>query len=429
MKRGKSNNLFDEACQHMVGGVNSPVRAFGSVGSTPIFIERAKGAKVWDVDGNEYIDFIQSWGPMILGHAPYDVVQSIQMAAMLGTSYGAPHQGEIDLAVAVKSRFPSMDMVRFVNSGTEAVMSAIRLARGYTNRSLVVKFDGCYHGHVDSLLVKAGSGVATLGISGSPGIPQEIAGTTLIAPLDDEASLNEIFAEHGENIAAIIIEPLPANNGLLVQRQEFLQHLRNLCDTHGSLLIFDEVISGFRFKQGGIGGTSQITPDLTTLGKIIGGGLPVGAYGGRKEIMDMVAPNGPVYQAGTLSGNPLAMAAGISTLAALDEQTYELLEELGAHFESLVTPVLAKHGNPMTFVRQGSLFWFSPGSDTPPRRADAIPSDAGQTYGPLHAALLSKGVMFAPSAYEIGFISSAHSKADLRKVANALDEALSEIGV
>lgn len=424
MNRDNSNQLFEQANIHLVGGVNSPVRAFKSVGGTPIFFQSGSGSRIIDADGNELVDFIQSWGPLILGHAPQCVTDAVRDAVGVGTSFGAPHQGEIELAKAVKRFFPSMDMVRFVNSGTEAVMSAIRLARGYTKRNLVVKFTGCYHGHVDSLLVSAGSGVATLGIAGSPGIPEQIASTTLVAPLNDEAAVRALFEQYGDDIAAVILEPLPANNGMLVQRQEFLQFLRDICDEHSSLLIFDEVISGFRFSEGGYGAHIGIEADLTTLGKIIGGGLPVGAYGGRSEIMQHLAPLGPVYQAGTLSGNPLAMAAGIATLQELTPELYDRLDTLGAYLESGLNTVLEQADWPMTVVRQGSLFWLSPGSNEAAKAAEDIDSNAAQAYAAIHSKLLEKGVMLAPSAYEIGFISSAHSTEDLDQFITALEEIL-----
>ena len=324
MNRSKSDELHNEALSHLVGGVNSPVRAFKSVHGNPIYFEKASGAHVTDVDGNVLVDFVQSWGPLIHGHSHPEIIGAVHEKMLNGTSFGAPHLGEIELAKKVKQRFPHMDKVRFVSSGTEAVMSAVRLARGYTGRDIIVKFEGCYHGHVDSLMVSSGSGLATFGIASSPGIPHATVATTLICPLDDLEAVDYFFREHGGEIAAVIIEPLPANNGLLVQRPTFLKGLRSLCDEHGALLIFDEVISGFRFKDGSYGELCGVTPDLTALGKVIGGGLPVGAYGARNEIMERLSPLGPVYQAGTLSGNPLAMAAGAKTLDLLTEEAYDL---------------------------------------------------------------------------------------------------------
>ena len=427
MQRAKSNSLHEEALNHLVGGVNSPVRAFKSVHGNPIYFESASGAIVTDVDGNELVDFVQSWGPLVHGHSHPKIIDIVYEKMVKGTSFGAPHIGEIELAKRVKKRFPYMDKVRFVSSGTEAVMSAVRLARGYTGRDLLIKFEGCYHGHVDSLMVSSGSGLATFGIASSPGIPQDTVATTLVAPLDDIDAVEYLFNEHGDDIAAVVIEPLPANNGLLVQRHEYLAKLREFCDEHGALLIFDEVISGFRFKDGSYGDICGVTPDITALGKVIGGGLPVGAYGARSEIMENLSPLGPVYQAGTLSGNPLAMAAGMMTLDLLDDDAYDRLEELGQLLQNKVEPVLEKHGNPMRFIRRGSLFWFSPGSEEPPARADLIPKTAGKLYSDVHKGLLEKGYMLAPSAYEIGFIATVHEEQHILGMVQALDEVLAEM--
>ena len=427
MQREKSDMLHHEALEHLVGGVNSPVRAFKSVHGNPIYFEKASGAIVTDVDGNELVDFVQSWGPLVHGHSHPEILDAVYQKMQNGTSFGAPHRGEIELAKRVKKRFSHMDKVRFVSSGTEAVMSAVRLARGYTGRDLLVKFEGCYHGNIDSLLVSSGSGLATFGIASSPGIPKDTVATTLIAPLDDDEAVDHLFNEHGHEIAAVIIEPLPANNGLLVQRHEYLAKLRGLCHKYGALLIFDEVISGFRFKDGSYGEISGVTPDITALGKIIGGGLPVGAYGARSEIMEKLSPLGPVYQAGTLSGNPLAMAAGITTLDLLDEEAYDRLESLGQYLDGCVEPILAKHGYPMRLMRRGSLFWFSPSSAQPPARADLIPSDAGMLYSDVHKGLLERGYMLAPSVYEIGFIATVHEEHHLLGMAKALDEVLEEL--
>jgi glutamate-1-semialdehyde 2,1-aminomutase len=425
MERTKSNQLHNEALSHLVGGVNSPVRAFKSVHGNPIYFEKASGAHVTDVDGNVLVDFVQSWGPLIHGHSHPEIISAVHEKMLNGTSFGAPHIGEIELAKRVKNRFSHMDKVRFVSSGTEAVMSAVRLARGYTNRDILIKFEGCYHGHVDALMVSSGSGLATFGIASSPGIPQDTVATTLICPLDDLEAVEYAFNEHGEDIAAVVIEPLPANNGLLVQRPDFLKGLRALCDEHGALLIFDEVISGFRFQEGSYGDMCGVTPDLTALGKVIGGGLPVGAYGARSEIMEQLSPLGPVYQAGTLSGNPLAMAAGAKTLDLLDNEAYEYMEGLGALLEERLGAVLEKHGHPMRLVRRESLFWLSPGGETPAIRADQIPSDAAELYADVHRALLERGYMLAPSAYEIGFISTSHDESHILGMVNAMDEALS----
>ena len=429
MQRTASNQLNQEALAHLVGGVNSPVRAFKSVHGDPIYFKRASGAIVTDADGNELVDFVQSWGPLIHGHAHPEILANVFEKMKNGTSFGAPHLGEIELAKHVKKRFSHMDKVRFVSSGTEAVMSAVRLARGFTNRDILIKFEGCYHGHVDSLMVNSGSGLATFGLASSPGIPQQTVATTLIAPLNDIEAVEFLFDEHGDEIAAIVIEPLPANNGLLVQSPAFLQRLRTLCDEHGSLLIFDEVISGFRFKDGSYGDLCGVQPDLTALGKVIGGGLPVGAYGARNEIMNHLSPIGPVYQAGTLSGNPLAMAAGLTTLEMLDDAAYDYLEELGSLLQASVESVLERHGHPMQFVRLGSLFWFSPGDQSPPSRADQIPSDAGKLYADVHHGLLERGYMLAPSAYEIGFLATAHKEEHVKGMAQALDDVLTNLGL
>ena len=427
MDRSKSDALHHEALSHLVGGVNSPVRAFKSVHGNPIYFEKASGAHVTDVDGNVLVDFVQSWGPLIHGHSHPDIIGAVHEKMLKGTSFGAPHLGEIELAKRVKQRFPHMDKVRFVSSGTEAVMSAVRLARGYTGRDMLVKFEGCYHGHVDALMVSSGSGLATFGIASSPGIPQDTVATTLICPLDDLEAVEYLFSEHGDDIAAVVIEPLPANNGLLIQRPEFLRGLRKICDAHGSLLIFDEVISGFRFKDGSFGDLCGVTPDLTALGKVIGGGLPVGAYGARHEIMEQLSPLGPVYQAGTLSGNPLAMAAGATTLDLLDNEAYDYMEGLGQLLEDKLGAVLEKHGNPMRLVRMESLFWLSPGDGQPAVRADQIAKDGAALYADVHRALLDRGFMLAPSAYEIGFISTAHDEGHIHGLADAMDDALSHM--
>ena len=427
MNRAKSDALHHEALSHLVGGVNSPVRAFKSVHGNPIYFEKASGAHVTDVDGNVLVDFVQSWGPLIHGHSHPEIIGAVHEKMLNGTSFGAPHLGEIELAKRVKKRFKHMDKVRFVSSGTEAVMSAIRLARGYTGRDILVKFEGCYHGHVDALMVSSGSGLATFGIASSPGIPNDTVATTLICPLDDLEAVEYLFNEHGDDIAAVVIEPLPANNGLLIQRPSFLAGLRRLCDAHGSLLVFDEVISGFRFKEGSYGDLCGITPDITALGKVIGGGLPVGAYGARAEIMEKLSPLGPVYQAGTLSGNPLAMAAGAKTLDLLDEEAYDRMEALGALLEERMDAVLEKHGYPMRLVRRESLFWLSPGDGEPAIRADQIAKDAGALYADVHRALLDRGYMMAPSAYEIGFLSTSHDESHVIGLVEAMDDALSQM--
>ena len=409
MDRTKSDQLHTEALSHLVGGVNSPVRAFKSVHGNPIYFEKASGAHVTDVDGNVLVDFVQSWGPLIHGHSHPEIIEAVHEKMLNGTSFGAPHLGEIELAKRVKQRFPHMDKVRFVSSGTEAVMSAVRLARGYTGRDILVKFEGCYHGHVDSLMVSSGSGLATFGIASSPGIPHDTVATTLICPLDDLEAVEYLFNEHGSEIAAVVIEPLPANNGLLVQRPEFLHGLRTLCDQHGALLIFDEVISGFRFQEGSYGDLCGVTPDLTALGKVIGGGLPVGAYGARSEIMEHLSPLGPVYQAGTLSGNPLAMAAGIASLKLLRESMpYEKLEQLGSQLAQGVAEIAREHSIPLQVPQIGSMYclFFS---ENPVRNyEDALSSDA-EIFKKLFQHCLKNGVYLPPSAYETCFISTSHS--------------------
>jgi len=425
MRLVNSEALYRKACELMPGGVNSPVRAFRAVGGTPIFYREAAGSSFTDVDGNTYLDFVMSWGPLILGHAHPRVVAAVQEAASRGLSYGAPCEAEVALAEKVTRMYPGCEMVRFVSSGTEAVMAAIRLARGFTGRERILKFEGCYHGHGDALLVKAGSGLATFGTPSSAGVPAALAALTVVVPLDDEQALERAFASYGRELACAIVEPVPANAGLLLQRREFLAKLATLCKEHGVLLIFDEVISGFRVGPGGAAALYGITPDLATFGKVIGGGMPVGAYGGRREIMEQVAPLGPVYQAGTLSGNPVAMAAGLATLEVLEETGgWQLLEERGAAFAEAVAPALAGKGS---LVRLGSIFWFYLDPGEPPRRYDAIAPQAAERYRDFHRALLERGVYLAPSAYEVGFLSTAHSEQELERAAEAIAAALEEV--
>ncbi len=423
-----SEELWREARRHLVGGVNSPVRSYSAVGGTPPFIERAEGARMISEDGTEYVDFINSFGPLVLGHAHETVVQAICEAAQRGTSFAAPHRGEVEIAVQIKELIPRIEKVRLVNSGTEAVQSAVRLARGCTGRDLLVKFEGCYHGHVDALLVEAGSGLATFGVASSAGIPEGTARDTVVLPLDDREALAETFAAHGDEIACVILEPLPANNGLLPQRTEFLQQIRDLCDQHGALLVFDEVITGFRSRHGTVGNALGIQPDLYTLGKIIGGGLPVGAYGGPRELMDQLAPLGPVYQAGTLSGNPLAVAAGSATLRAMTQSDgWARLEELGQQLEAAVGPVLEASPHPYSLVRHGSIFWMAYGANEPIRRADAFHPDTARAFRELHGRMLGRGWMLAPSAYEVGFLSLAHTQELMEAFAADLAASLQEI--
>ena len=419
----RSEALFDRAAGLIPGGVNSPVRAFGAVGGTPPFIAHARGATVTDVDGNEYLDFIGSWGPLILGHAHPAVVRAVSDAAKCGTSYGLPCPGEVELAQRVVAANPHVEQVRFVSSGTEAVMSAVRLARGVTGRDLVIKFSGCYHGHADHLLVQAGSGLVTLGTPSSAGVPQAFSSKTLVAPLDDGSAVSALFDAHADQIAAVLIEPVPANNGLLLQRVEYLGHLRACTQGHGALLIFDEVISGFRLGPGGAAAHYGITPDLVTYGKVIGGGMPVGAFGGRRDVMQALAPLGAVYQAGTLSGNPVAMAAGCATLDALyAADGWAQLEALGAHLEGYAGEKLSALG--VRLVRLGSIFWLSLADGAPPRRADQIADAAPARYRTLFHALRARGILLAPSAYEVGFLSLAHTPEDVERLVDALAETI-----
>jgi glutamate-1-semialdehyde 2,1-aminomutase len=424
-KRQGSDEWFDRAKKVTPGGVNSPVRAFGSVGGSPIVIRSASGAFVVDVDGREYLDFVCSWGPLIFGHANAKILAAVEAACRRGTSYGAPCTPEIELAEEVVASYPGIDQVRFVSSGTEAVMSAVRLARGATGRDLVVKFSGCYHGHVDYLLVAAGSGLATFGQPTSKGVPAELAALTRVLPLDDTAAAERLFAAEGEKIAAVIIEPVPANNGLLLQRPEFLQALRELCDRHGALLIFDEVITGFRLGAGGAAAYYNIKPDLATFGKVIGGGMPVGGFAGPREIMENLSPEGGVYQAGTLSGNPVAMTAGLTTLRALQKDDgWRRLEALGAYLEQTLTGVLAEAPFPAKLCRLGSMFWVAWLTNDQPRSAEALDPGAAGTYAGIFRDLLDQGIYLAPSAFEIAFLSLAHTRRDIDRLADGLRNAL-----
>ena len=407
------------------GGVSSPVRAFRAVGGTPLVLRSGAGAEFEDVDGRRYTDFVCSWGPLILGHAHPEVRQAIADVAARGTSFGAPCEPEIELAEWIVAAYPGLDQVRFVSSGTEATMSAIRLARGATGRDKIVKFSGCYHGHADHLLVSAGSGLVTFGRPSSAGVPAAFAAETLVLPLDDEQRLIELLRREGDKIAAVIIEPVPANNGLLLQRPEFLATLRRETDRAGAILIFDEVISGFRLAKGGAAEVLGITPDLATFGKVIGGGLPVGAFGGRRDLMRHLAPEGAVYQAGTLSGNAAAMTAGLTTLRILErDDGWRRLETTGSALEALLAPVLASAPFPARLVRLGSLFWMSLQAGEPPRSAETIDPAAAARYTPLFHALLTDGVALAPSAYEVGFLSIAHEPAHLVGLRDALSRAL-----
>ncbi|MDD5350971.1 MAG: glutamate-1-semialdehyde 2,1-aminomutase [Chthoniobacteraceae bacterium] len=424
--RSASAAAFAQAKRFIPGGVNSPVRAFRGVGGEPFFVSRAAGSRIWDVDGNEIIDYIGTWGPAILGHAPEPVVTAVREAAARGVSFGIPNPLEVEMARLICQWVPSIEKVRMVNSGTEATMSAVRLARGFTGRDKIIKFEGCYHGHVDSLLVRAGSGALTHGEPDSAGIPRPLADLTLCLPFNDREALRAAFQREGAQIAAVILEPIPANAGLYFPEPGFLETLRELCTAHGTVLIFDEVMTGFRVARGGAQEVYGITPDLTTLGKVIGGGLPVGAFGGRAEIMDRLSPDGPVYQAGTLSGNPLAMAAGLAQLHALERlDGWSRLERLGAALEDRFRSAIRRHGleERRTFHRIGSMFclFFSRG---PVRNlADAAQSDREAFARYFHGAL-DRGVYFAPSPFETGFLSLAHTEEDIEETGRVIDAAL-----
>ena len=416
MNRSQSQQMFEKACQVIPGGVNSPVRACRSVGCEPLFISSAQGARVTDVDGNEYVDFVCSWGPMIGGHAHPDIVSAVEKTASQGTSFGAPTPSEISLASMVVEAVPSIEKVRFVNSGTEATMSAIRLARGFTGKNIVVKFDGCYHGHADSFLVKAGSGVATLGIPGSPGVPEDIVKNTISIAYNDMALLEKTLLDDSLDIACLIMEPVAGNMGCVVPDRAFLERVRSLTRERDIVLIFDEVITGFRLAYGGAQEYFGITPDLTCLGKIIGGGLPVGAYGGRTEIMDQIAPDGPVYQAGTLSGNPLAMAAGIATLKMLQKPSfYETLNGKAADCAGRLKEIGQKSGLAVQLNHIGSLMtaFFT---DQEVVDFDSAMSADTDRYGEHFRNMLSQGIYLAPSQFEVAFISSAHGPEELEKL-------------
>jgi glutamate-1-semialdehyde 2,1-aminomutase len=425
MKTQKSENLFVRAKERIPGGVNSPVRAFKSVGRNPLFISRARGSRMWDVDGNEFIDFVGSWGPAILGHADERVIEAVRKAALDGTSFGAATEREVELAEKIGSMVPSIEMVRLVNSGTEATMSAIRLARAFAGKEKIVKFEGCYHGHADSFLIKAGSGAMTLGVPDSPGVTRATGNDTLTARFNDPESVQQLIDAHPGEIACVIVEPVVGNMGCVPPRQGFLESLRSMCSRHGILLIFDEVMTGFRLAPGGAQQLYHITPDLTTLGKIIGGGLPVGAYGGRREIMSLVAPVGPVYQAGTLSGNPLATAAGLATLRVLSDTPgiYESLEQRSAKLETMLNSILRKHDFRATLNRVASMFtlFFTPTSVVD--YSTAKTADTGM-FARYFGSMLERGFYLPPSQFEAAFISAAHTESELRTTADAIEQAM-----
>jgi glutamate-1-semialdehyde 2,1-aminomutase len=427
INRTVSAELFSKSKTYFPGGVNSPVRAFKSVGGTPLFIKKGNGAYIWDEDDNQFIDFCCSWGPLILGHNNLEVFNKVVSTMANGASFGAPTRLENELAELMLARIPFIDKLRFVSSGTEAVMSAIRLARGVTGKSKILKFEGCYHGHVDALLVKAGSGLVTLGTSSSAGVPEALANETVVLPLNDSTKLRETLVQYREELACVIIEPIPANNGLLLQDKTFLTHLREWCTELGILLIFDEVISGFRVAFGGAAEVYGITPDIVTYGKIIGGGLPVGAYGAKNEIMSFVSPDGPVYQAGTLSGNPVAMSAGIAQLTVCSQTGF--YEDQEARTKTMVdainTHAKLKNYN-FEIVQIGSIFWLSFDGKKRIQDADAINPDMTK-FNQLHAALLNRGVYLGPSGYEVGFVSAAHTPEIIKEATILFCAALDEI--
>ena len=427
MKRDLSDKLFQAAKKTIPGGVNSPVRAFKNVDGEPFFVQRAKGCRIEDVDGNEMIDYVGTWGPAILGHAPECVIEAVHSAAKEGVSFGIPNPYEVEMAQMIVDWVPSVQKVRMVNSGTEATMSAVRLARGYTGRNKVIKFEGCYHGHVDSLLVAAGSGALTHGEPDSAGVPSAFAAETIILPYNDLEKVRAVFSEMGDEIAAVIVESYPANAGLIFPKDGYLQGLRDLTEKYGSVFIFDEVMTGFRVARGGVQELEGITPDLTAMGKVIGGGLPVGAFGGKAEIMDHLAPDGPVYQAGTLSGNPLAMAAGLAQLREMDRlDGYQRLDQLGARLESGVRGILAAKGLEYQFNRVGSMFclFFTKEEIV---NLDSVMTADTAAFRKFFTALLEQGVYMAPSPYETGFISVAHGEQEIDTTLEVIDKALSKV--
>ena len=423
----ESAELFHRAQRSIPGGVNSPVRAFRNVGGEPFFVAYAEGARIWDVDGNEYIDYVASWGPAILGHAPKVVVDAVRDAAARGLSFGIPNPLEVEMAELIRDWMPSIEKVRMVNSGTEATMSCIRLARAFTERDKIIKFDGCYHGHVDALLVKTGSGALTHGQPSSAGVPQAFVDLTVSLPFNNADLVRKAFQENKNEIAAVIVEPVPANTGLYFPKESFLSVLREECTRNGTLLIFDEVITGFRVARGGAQEIYGVKPDLTALGKIIGGGLPVGAFGGRAEVMDQLSPDGAVYQAGTLSGNPVAMAGGLAQLRELERiNGWKLLEQLGAQFEDLARDAIKDAGVPITFHRLASMFcvFFAP---EPIVDLASVQRGDLKMFAKFFHACLKRGVYFAPSQFETGFISTAHTPEDIKRTAAVMGEVLKEL--
>jgi len=424
----RSEQLFEQAQKFFPGGVNSPVRAFGRVGGVPPYIVKGKGAHIFDADGRRYVDYIGSWGPMILGHAHPGVIEAVKAAAENSLSFGAPTEAETALAELIQSQVPSMEMMRFVSSGTEATMSAIRLARGFTGRDRIIKFEGCYHGHADSLLVKAGSGALTLGEPDSAGVPAELAKLTVTLPYNDPQAIRDLFQSEGDTIAAIIVEPIAGNMGMVHPTLEFLETLRNLCDASGALLIFDEVMTGFRVHLGGAQALFNIRPDLTTLGKVIGGGLPVGAFGGRSDVMRYLAPIGPVYQAGTLSGNPIAMASGFATLKHLTETNcFETLKANTQRLTSGLAASAASHHIPFSSCATGGMFGFFFSTESVVSNLDAVMACDMSRFNLFFHAMLGAGIYLAPSPFESGFVSAAHTQADIDFTLNCADLAMAQL--
>jgi glutamate-1-semialdehyde 2,1-aminomutase len=422
----QSKELFERSKKVAPGGVHSPVRSFAGMGREPVFFKKAQGPYMWSVEEQRYIDFCQSFGPLVLGHRDEEIEADVHEMISTAWSFGACEPYSLELAEWITSHISWVEKVRFVSSGTEAVMSALRVARGATGKNKILKFEGCYHGHVDSLLVKAGSGLAGVAASSSAGISQVTAAETIVTPLDDDSLLEKVFNDYGKELAAVIIEPLPANYGLLIQRKEFLTKVAALAKKNNVLLIFDEVISGFRVALGGMAEVLGIYPDLVTYGKVIGGGFPVGCYGGRKDLMDMVAPNGPVYQAGTLSANPVGMRAGLRTLQKMKRiNGWSVLEERGAYFESQIKPAFEEKN--MEFIRQGSLFWFHHKTDAPIRRVDQIPASQKENFNKVFLASLKQRLYLAPNAYEVGFLSLAHTHDILDQATSILKSSLKEL--
>lgn len=427
MKTKNSQELFEKSKKHIAGGVNSPVRAFKSVGGSPIFFKKSRGCYLYDEDGNKYLDFVGSWGPMVLGHSNKNIINAIKNQASRGISFGAPTKNELEIAKIIKSYLPSIEKLRMVNSGTEATMSCIRLARGTTNRKKIIKFIGCYHGHVDSLLVKAGSGLATLGVPDSPGIPEELSELTITLPYNDIDSLKDAFSKFSNDIAAVIIEPIAGNMGFIEPEKKFLEHLRDICSKNETILIFDEVMTGFRVARGGVQELFDITPDLTALGKIVGGGLPVGVYGGKAEIMNNISPDGPVYQAGTLSGNPIAVSAGTALLKQLSNKNiYVNMENNANIFLETVNQAAKRLDIPFSYNARGGMFGFF-FSDELPRNFDDVQNSNIEFFSKFFRKMLDKNIYLPPSAYESCFISTEHDEEKMLKAARIAELSLEEI--